>query len=167
MLLQCNFDVNAANAFPRNGCAHDPNFERLKEENDRSTKWKEKAARKKLERLARMDGSRLQADAQFVLQRSMHCAMLIPSVMTAVSGGDAVQSSPDPIAEDPRKALVFEEGDDYAVSTMHSQILPWVNRSDARCSSQSRLQATLLANLSRCNKAHCTSASPHVPCSGP
>ena len=80
----------------------------LKEENDR------------LERLARMDGSRLQADAQFVLQRSMHCAMLIPSVMTTVSGGDAVQSSPDPIAEDPRKALVFEEGDDYAVSTMHS-----------------------------------------------
>ena len=76
----------------------------LKEENDRSTKWKEKAARKKLERLARMDGSRLQADAQFVLQRSMHCAMLISSVMTAVSGGDAVQSSPDPIADDPRIA---------------------------------------------------------------
>ena len=83
----------------------------LKEENDRSTKWKEKAARKELERLARMDGSRLQADAQFVLQRLMQGAMLIPSVMTAVPGGDAVQTSPDPIAEDQRKALVFEEGD--------------------------------------------------------
>ena len=91
-----------------------------------------------------MDGSRLQADVQFILQRSMHCTMLIPSVMTAVPGGDAVQSSPDLSAEDPRKGLVFEEGDDCAVSTMHSQNLPWLNRSDARCSSQSRLQATLL-----------------------
>ena len=44
-----------------------------------------------------------------------------PSVMTAVPGGDAVQTSPDPIAEDQRKALVFEEGDYCAVSTMHSQ----------------------------------------------
>ena len=70
-----------------------------------------------------MDGSRLQADVQFVLQRSMHCAMLIPSVMTAVPGGDAVQSSPDLIAEDQRKGLVFKEGDDCAVSTMHSQNL--------------------------------------------
>ena len=46
----------------------------------------------------------------------MQCAMLIPSVMTAVPGGNAVQSSPDPIAEDPREAVVFEfeEGDDCA-----------------------------------------------------
>ena len=44
----------------------------------------------------------------------MQCAMLIPSVMTAVSGGSAVQSSPDQFTEDPRKALVFEKGYDCA-----------------------------------------------------
>ena len=88
-----------------------------------------------------------------------------PSVMTAVPSGNAVQSSPNPIAEDPRKALVFEEGDDCRPCIRKT--LPWLNRSDVRCSSQSLQHATLLANLSRCNKATVQSASLHAPCSGP
>ena len=84
----------------------------------------------------------------------MQCKMLIPSVMTAVPGWNAVQSSPDPIAEDPRGALVFEEGDDWAPcirKTSRGLKDPMFN---------AHLQATLLANLSRCNKAQGTFSFP-------
>ena len=80
--------------------------------------------------------------------------MLIPSVMTAVPGGNAMQSSPDPIAEDPRKAVVFGE-----VTIVHHAFAKPPVAEKIRCS---MLQATLLANWSRCNrdKAHGTFSFP-------
>lgn len=37
--------------------------------------------------------------------------MLFPCVIVGAPDGDAQHSSPDPIANDPRKALDFQEGD--------------------------------------------------------
>ena len=105
---------------------------------------------------------RLQLD-EFVLHRSMQCAILIASVMTAVTGCNAVPSSPDPIADSTqrihalhffsKKVSIVHHHDSFAKSLVAEQMF------------DARLQATLLANLSRCNKAHCTFSirlHPHI-----
>ena len=71
------------------------------ESRHRSIDRMEGASKEKLEQLARMDRSALETPGGMLRLFGTQGANLIPFIMTGVPGGNAVQSSPDPITNDP------------------------------------------------------------------